>query len=123
MEAAQPQAAGKAVTAVPTAVPKGTAFDPESARLSVLSYNLLAPIYVRPIDRRTGAVQAFAAFAWAEPAAEVLEWGVRWPRLLAARVTRWKWARRLQTRRRAAVTRRGRSAAAALALAAAARAL
>ena len=86
MEAAQPQA-GKAVTAVPTtlptAVPKGTAFEPESARLSVLSYNLLAPIYVRPIDRRTGAVQAFAAFDWAEPAAEVLEWGVRWPRLLA----------------------------------------
>ena len=72
--------AGKAV---PKAVPKGTAFEPESAQLSVLSYNLLAPIYVRPIDRRTGVVQAFAAFDWAEPAAEVLEWGVRWPRLLA----------------------------------------
>ena len=84
MEAAQPQAAEAVTMAVPTAaVPKGTAFEPESARLSVLSYNLLAPIYVRPIDRRTGAVQAFAAFDWAEPAAEVLEWGVRWPRLLA----------------------------------------
>ena len=36
--------------------------------LSVVSYNLLAPLYVRPIDKRTGGIQAFAAFQWAEPA-------------------------------------------------------
>lgn len=63
----------------------------ESSFLRVLSYNLLAPIYVRPIDKRTGKVslhyshrtgqaninmaqvQEFAAFAWAEPAAEVFK--------------------------------------------------
>ena len=38
---------------------------------------------MRPIDKRTGTVQAFAAFPWAEPAALVLDWEVRWPRLLA----------------------------------------
>ena len=49
--------------------------------LSVVSYNLLAPLYVRPIDKRTGGIQAFAAFQWAEPADEVLTWEVRRPRL------------------------------------------
>ena len=61
-------------------VVKGTPFGP--AHLSVVSYNLLAPLYVRPLDKRTGGVQAFAAFQWAEPAEEVLEWSVRRPRLL-----------------------------------------
>ena len=61
-------------------VPKGSPFNP--AALSVVSYNLLAPLYVRPLDARTGCVQAFAAFQWAEPADEVLDWDVRRPRLL-----------------------------------------
>ena len=52
-----------------------------SPSLSVVSYNLLAPLYVRPIDSRTGGIQAFAAFQWAEPADEVLTWQVRRPRL------------------------------------------
>jgi hypothetical protein len=33
-------------------------------RSEVLSYNLLAPAFVRPIDLRTGAVQSYAAFEW-----------------------------------------------------------
>eukprot|EP00658_Telonema_sp_P-2_P041585 TRINITY_DN29767_c0_g1_i1.p1 TRINITY_DN29767_c0_g1~~TRINITY_DN29767_c0_g1_i1.p1 ORF type:complete len:490 (-),score=109.25 TRINITY_DN29767_c0_g1_i1:59-1381(-) len=41
-----------------------------------------APIYVRPIDSRTGDVQEFAAFEWAEPAEEVLAWEARRPKLL-----------------------------------------
>ena len=61
-------------------VPRGSPFNP--AALSVVSYNLLAPLYVRPLDARTGCVQAFAAFQWAEPADEVLDWDVRRPRLL-----------------------------------------
>lgn len=51
-------------------------------QLTVLSYNLLAPLYVRPIDERTGTVQAFAAFPWAEPFDQVLSWDVRRPQLL-----------------------------------------
>jgi len=50
--------------------------------LSLLSLNLLAPLFVRPIDKRTGQVQPYAAFEWAEPASEVLDWDVRRPRLL-----------------------------------------
>ena len=50
-------------------------------RLTIASYNLLAPIYVRPIDERTGTVQGFAAFEWAS--AEDLDWERRRPRLLA----------------------------------------
>ena len=60
---------------------KGLPFEPEC--LSVVSYNLLAPLYVRPVDARTGSVQAFAAFEWAEPAAERLDWEARRPRLVA----------------------------------------
>jgi hypothetical protein len=52
-------------------------------RLSVLSYNLLAPLYVRPIDRRTGCVQEFAAFPWCGKGDELLDFAGRWPRLLA----------------------------------------
>ena len=55
--------------------PRGTRLDSDPSRLSVLSYNLLAPLYVRPIDQRTGGVQAFAAFQWASD--EDLEWGTR----------------------------------------------
>jgi len=66
---------------VPTQrVPKGTPLPLRQGGLSVLSYNLLAPLYVRPIDQRTGTVQAFAAFEWA--AASSLDWEVRRPALL-----------------------------------------
>lgn len=30
--------------------------------LSIVSYNVLAPVYVRPLDKRTGGIQPFAAF-------------------------------------------------------------
>mmetsp|Transcript_87024 Transcript_87024/g.244022 ORF Transcript_87024/g.244022 Transcript_87024/m.244022 type:complete len:619 (+) Transcript_87024:57-1913(+) len=69
--------------AEPGVQPKGTPLDAEATRLSVLSYNLLAPLFVRPIDKRKGTVQPYAAFEWAEPAAEVLDWDARRPRLLA----------------------------------------
>ena len=32
--------------------------------ISVASFNLLAPLYIRPIDQRTGKVQPFASFDW-----------------------------------------------------------
>ena len=64
-------------------VPKGSRLDACPERLSVLSYNLLAPTYVRPLDARTGEVQEFAAFLWAEPACEVLDWAARQPVLAA----------------------------------------
>ena len=47
--------------------------------ISVGSYNLLAPLYVRPVDLRTGAVQPFAAFDWCSPGD--LDWEARVPRL------------------------------------------
>ena len=65
---------------------RGEALDGSSPLLSVASFNLLAPLYgalityyvasspsaaVRPLDARTGQVQDFAAFAWAEPADQV----------------------------------------------------
>merc|ERR1719329_1720759 len=62
--------------------PRGSAFR-NADQLSVLSYNILAPIFVRTLDLRTGEPQPYAAFQWAEPASEVLDWNVRWPRLLA----------------------------------------
>ena len=40
----------------------------------VLSYNLLAPAFVRPIDLRTGAIQPFAAFQWVSEDVDVLSW-------------------------------------------------
>jgi mRNA deadenylase 3'-5' endonuclease subunit Ccr4 len=49
--------------------------------ISILSLNLLAPLYVRPIDKRTGGVQPFAAFEWVKDDA-ILEWESRKIRLL-----------------------------------------
>jgi len=63
--------------------PRCTPLDGDPACLSLLSLNLLAPAFVRPIDTRTGEVQPYAAFEWAEPADEVLDWEARRPRLLA----------------------------------------
>lgn len=47
-------------------IPKNTPLinDLNSNHLSILSYNLLAPVFVRPIDLRTGCIQDFAAFDW-----------------------------------------------------------
>ena len=60
-------------------LPRGSLFSPSATQLSVLSYNILAPSYVRPIDKRTGAVQNFAAFEWCSDAA--VAWGSRQPLL------------------------------------------
>ena len=69
----------------PEVLPKGSPFNTslDSPHLSVLSYNVLAPIYVRPIDSRTGAVQAFAAFEWCGEGDGLLDFAIRCPRLLA----------------------------------------
>ena len=56
-------------------VDKGKAFKRDDA-CTVLSYNLLAPLYVRPIDTRTGKIQEFAAFKWVTDPA-VLNWEMR----------------------------------------------
>ncbi|KAL3804411.1 hypothetical protein HJC23_011339 [Cyclotella cryptica] len=52
--------------------------------VSVSSFNLLAPLYIRPIDTRTGNVQPFASFDWiSEQASEcVLGDDIRLPKLL-----------------------------------------
>jgi len=57
-----------------------------SSRISVASYNLLAPLYIRPIDQRTGQVQPFAAFEWISPenSDRILGNEVRLPKLLGS---------------------------------------
>eukprot|EP00980_Cylindrotheca_fusiformis_P014959 scaffold4095_cov117-Cylindrotheca_fusiformis.AAC.16 len=61
-----------------------------STTLSVMSMNLLAPIYVRPIDRRTGTIQPFAAFEWVvdddNDNNNILDWESRKLRLLESLV-------------------------------------
>ena len=54
--------------------------------VSVASFNLLAPLYVRPVDQRTGKVQPFASFDWIsdEDSDVVLGDGHRLPKLLRA---------------------------------------
>eukprot|EP01043_Picozoa_sp_COSAG02_P047639 COSAG02_NODE_4587_length_5188_cov_3.062684_1_plen_533_part_00 len=64
-------------------MPKASPLDGDALQLSVLSYNVLAPLYVRPIDSRTGGVQAFAAFEWCGEGDELLDFAARWPRMLA----------------------------------------
>jgi len=49
--------------------------------LSVVSYNLLAPLYVRSLDQRTGQIQPFAAFEWVLDN-NILDWDLRKQRLL-----------------------------------------
>ena len=55
-----------------------------SCAVSISSFNLLAPLYIRPIDTRTGKVQPFAAFDWIseEDSDEVLGDSARLPKLL-----------------------------------------
>ncbi|KAL3782083.1 hypothetical protein ACHAWO_005753 [Cyclotella atomus] len=52
--------------------------------ISISSFNLLAPLYIRPIDARTGKVQPFASFDWIseDDSDEILGDGVRLPKLL-----------------------------------------
>ena len=52
--------------------------------ISVASFNLLAPLYIRPIDQRTGKVQPFASFDWVsdEDTDRILGNEHRLPRLL-----------------------------------------
>ena len=45
-----------------TRIPSCSNLSENSNLLSVLSYNLLAPLYVRSVDQRTGEIQPFAAF-------------------------------------------------------------
>ena len=44
--------------------PQGISMSNDNAHncISVASFNLLAPLYIRPIDQRTGKVQPFASF-------------------------------------------------------------
>lgn len=56
-----------------------------STKLSIASFNLLAPLYIRPIDQRTGLVQPFASFDWVisdEDSKRILGNEVRLPKLL-----------------------------------------
>ena len=51
--------------------------------VAVASFNLLAPLYIRPIDQRTGAIQPFAAFEWiSDEDSDRLLGPCRLPRLL-----------------------------------------
>lgn len=65
---------------------RGTPLNLEAKHVSVLSYNLLAPAFVRPIDLRTGAVQSYAAFEWVSE--EDLIWENRQKKLLE-QLRRW----------------------------------
>eukprot|EP00746_Dinoflagellata_sp_MGD_P004847 gnl/MRDRNA2_/MRDRNA2_109365_c0_seq1.p1 gnl/MRDRNA2_/MRDRNA2_109365_c0~~gnl/MRDRNA2_/MRDRNA2_109365_c0_seq1.p1 ORF type:complete len:752 (+),score=202.97 gnl/MRDRNA2_/MRDRNA2_109365_c0_seq1:42-2258(+) len=61
-------------------IPKGKPFDKMSKHLSVYSFNLLAPAYVRPVDKRTGKINPFATFGWIQDGS--LDWEVRQPKIL-----------------------------------------
>ena len=67
-------------TPLPEMVPR------DKPSVSVVSCNVLAPLYVRPLDQRTGTVQPFAAFDWISPeeTPHVLDLAVRGPRLYQA---------------------------------------
>ncbi|KAL7548643.1 hypothetical protein ACHAWF_011911 [Thalassiosira exigua] len=66
--------------------PHGTPFasNGHANRISVASFNLLAPLYIRPIDQRTGKIQPFASFDWIsdDDAERILGNECRLPRLL-----------------------------------------
>ncbi|CAJ1390691.1 unnamed protein product [Effrenium voratum] len=61
-------------------LPRGAPLDANPKHLSVLSYNILAPAFVRPLDLRTGEIQPFAAFQWASE--EDLDWEQRKVKIL-----------------------------------------
>ena len=63
-------------------IPYGTRLVSSSSDIiSISSFNLLAPLYVRPIDQRTGEIQPFAAFEWVKDD-DLLRNETRLPRLL-----------------------------------------
>eukprot|EP00984_Skeletonema_dohrnii_P018664 scaffold8765_cov114-Skeletonema_dohrnii-CCMP3373.AAC.6 len=63
-------------------IPYGTRLVTSSSDIiSISSFNLLAPLYVRPIDQRTGEIQPFAAFEWVKDD-DLLRNETRLPRLL-----------------------------------------
>jgi endonuclease/exonuclease/phosphatase family metal-dependent hydrolase len=64
-----------------TTTPTGQNDHPQYPRISIVSLNLLAPLYVRPLDKRTGCVQPFAAFEWVQDD-DLLDWELRKHRLL-----------------------------------------
>jgi len=45
-------------------IPTNKDADASSSFISFMSFNVLAPLYVRPFDKRTGGIQPFAAFEW-----------------------------------------------------------
>jgi len=71
---------GRAIVRMADLIPRGTPLNTEAKHLSVLSYNLLAPAFVRPIDLRTGEIQPFAAFQWVSE--EDLDWEKRKEKIL-----------------------------------------
>ncbi|KAL3765136.1 hypothetical protein ACHAW5_000805 [Stephanodiscus triporus] len=65
--------------------PQGTSMSSTAGdKLSVASFNLLAPLYIRPVDQRTGKVQPFASFDWIsdEDSDRILGNECRLPKLL-----------------------------------------
>ena len=65
-------------------IPYGTRLVTSSSDIiSISSFNLLAPLYVRPIDQRTGEIQPFAAFEWVKDD-DLLRNETRLPRLLTS---------------------------------------
>jgi len=71
-------------TPLPSVVSRLRASSSFSPLLSIVSYNVLAPVYVRPIDKRTGKIQPFAAFENVadDKSHEVLSIEKRGPKLL-----------------------------------------
>ncbi|GFH51231.1 hypothetical protein CTEN210_07707 [Chaetoceros tenuissimus] len=60
----------KTTTKFPNSTPLTSMLPPnkndskDESFISVMSFNVLAPLYVRPFDKRTGGIQKFAAFDW-----------------------------------------------------------
>ena len=66
--------------------PNGTPFPIQNRDniISISSFNLLAPLYIRPVDTRTGKIQPFASFDWIseEDSDQILGDAIRLPKLL-----------------------------------------
>lgn len=48
----------------PNGTPLSDMIPKDASFISFMSFNVLAPLYVRPFDKRTGGIQPFAAFEW-----------------------------------------------------------
>ena len=66
---------------IPLLLAKNAPLNAVAHELSVLTYNVLAPLYVRPLDARHGEESNNTPPWLAEPAAERLDWAARQPRL------------------------------------------